>query len=59
MEDTALTVGGLVFLAISILHLLRFILKIEVKIASWIMPLWLSVLGFLGFVILAFWMFVA
>lgn len=53
----ALIVAGLIFLVISIMHLSRLILRVEVKVGNFIVPLWLSILGVLGPLILAIWMF--
>lgn len=59
MQNTqiALMVAGLAFLVISIMHLSRLILRVEVKINNFIMPLWLSILGVIGPLILSTWMF--
>lgn len=57
MKETALLVAGVIFLAVSAMHLLRFILKIELKVGAFIVPLWLSLVGFIVPLLLAIWMF--
>ena len=57
MHDAALIVAGIIFLVIFVLHLLRLILKVEVKIGSGIIPLWLSVPGLIVSLLLSLWMF--
>jgi hypothetical protein len=57
MEKTALLTAGIIFLIVSILHLLRALSRIEVKIGNYIMPIWLSVLGFVFPLLLSLWMF--
>jgi hypothetical protein len=53
----ALKVAGIIFLLVSIMHLLRFILKIEVIIAGFMVPLWFSIFGFIFALLLSLWMF--
>ncbi len=57
MKDTALRVAGVIFLAVSIVHLLRVILKFEVIIAGYALPIWVSTLGFIFPLFLSLWMF--
>jgi len=57
MEKTALLTAGIIFLIVSILHLLRALSRTEVKIGNYIMPIWLSVLGFVFPLLLSLWMF--
>jgi len=57
MEKTALLTAGIIFLIVSILHLLRALSRIEVKIGNYIMPIWFSVLGFVFPLLLSLWMF--
>lgn len=59
MHTIALIVAGLVFLVISIMHMSRLLLRIEVRLNGRIVPLWLSVLGVLGPLLFAIWMFYA
>lgn len=57
MEKTALLIAGIIFLTVSILHLLRAFSNIEVKIGNYILPRWLSLLGFIFPFLLSLWMF--
>lgn len=57
MEKMALVTAGIIFLIISILHLLRVLFKIEVRIGNHITPVWFSLLGFLFPLLLSLWMF--
>ena len=57
MEKAALLTAGIIFLIVSILHLLRALSRIEVKIGNYIMPIWLSALGFVFPLLLSLWMF--
>lgn len=57
MKDTALKVAGVIFLLVSIMHLLRVILKPEAMVAGFILPIWFSILGFIFTLLLSLWMF--
>jgi hypothetical protein len=57
MKDTALKVAGIIFFIVSVMHLLRLILKTEVIIAGSVVPVWASVFGFIIPLWLALWMF--
>jgi len=57
MEKTALLTAGIIFLVVFILHLLRALFRIEVKIGNYIVPIWFSVVGFIIPLILSLWMF--
>ena len=57
MKDTALKVAGIIFFVVAIIHLLRVILKTEVIIAGYVLPIWASVWGFVVPLLLAIWMF--
>ncbi len=57
MEKIALLTAGIVFLAVAIMHLLRAISRVEVKIGNYILPIWLSILGFILPFLLSLWMF--
>jgi hypothetical protein len=56
-NNIALKVAGIIFLLMSIMHLLRLLLKIEVTMAGFTVPLWFSVFGFLIALLLSLWMF--
>lgn len=47
MKDTALKFAGVIFLLVSIMHLLRVVLKTEVIIGGFTLPIWFSTLGFI------------
>lgn len=57
MKDTALKVAGVIFFVVAIIHLLRVILKTEVIIAGYVLPIWVSIGGFIAPLLLALWMF--
>ncbi len=57
MHDAALVAAGIIFLVIFVLHLLRLIFKVEVKVGSSIIPLWLSIPGLIVSLLLSLWMF--
>jgi hypothetical protein len=57
MERTALLTAGIIFLIVSIMHLLRLLLKVEVKVKNCVLPMWLSVLGVVVPLFLSLWMF--
>lgn len=57
MEKVALLVSGIIFLVVSILHLARYLMKLEVKVGTWIAPLWLSLIGFLFAGSMSLWIF--
>ena len=57
MQKYALLTAGIVFVIVSLLHLLRVIFKVEVKVGSSVLPQNLSVIGFLISLALALWMF--
>ncbi|MCX5681633.1 MAG: hypothetical protein NT079_05080 [Candidatus Omnitrophica bacterium] len=56
MEKMALLTAGIIFLIVSILHLIRYLLKLDVKIGEFAIPLWASIFGFLFSLSLAAWM---
>jgi hypothetical protein len=57
MKDVALKFAGTIFLLVSIMHLLRFILRAEVVVAGFTVPLVSSLLGFIFALSLSIWMF--
>ena len=57
MKDTALKVAGIIFFVVAIIHLLRAILKVEVIIGGYVLPIWASIWGFIVPLLLAVWMF--
>jgi hypothetical protein len=57
MEKTALLISGIIFFIVSILHLTRYLLKLEVKVGNFIAPLWLSLAGFVLPFSFSLWIF--
>ena len=57
MKNIALKVTGAIFLLMALLHLLRVIFSIEVVVAGFTAPIWLSIFGFIFALALALWMF--
>lgn len=57
MEKIALLTAGIIFLLVAFLHLMRYFLKLEVRVGSFIVPVWLSLLGFVVAFSLSLWMF--
>mgnify|MGYP001287819119 CR=1 FL=1 len=57
MEKVALLTSGIIFLIVSILHLLRAISNIEVKIGNYLLPRWISIVGFILPFLLSVWLF--
>ncbi|MBI3999895.1 MAG: hypothetical protein HY351_04695 [Candidatus Omnitrophica bacterium] len=53
----ALNVAGIIFLLVSISHLVRLIFKIPVVIGSFTVPVWYSFSGFVVAFLLSLWMF--
>ena len=57
MKDIALKTAGIIFLIIALLHALRLVLKIEVVVNGWVLPVWFSIVGFVIVALLSRWMF--
>ena len=51
----ALRLTAVIFLLVSLFHLLRLILKIDVTVGTFVLPMWSSVVGFLVMFMLAMW----
>ncbi len=56
-KKTALNTAGIVFLVVSLLHLLRVIFKWEVVVAHFTVPSYYSVIGAIIAFSLSLWMF--
>lgn len=56
-KKIALNVAGVIFLLMSIFHLVRFIFKLEVVIGDFTVPVWYSLLGFIIPFLLSLWIF--
>jgi len=55
----ALIIAGIIFAIIAVVHLMRLYFKSEITIAGKIIPLWVSMIGFVFALLLSVWMFVA
>ncbi len=55
----ALIVAGIVFGIVALVHVFRLVYKTEIRVAGKIVPIWLSVVGFVLALILSVWMFMA
>jgi hypothetical protein len=58
-KNLALMAAGVIFILVSLLHLVRLITKFEVTVAKKPIPLWANIIGLLAAGFLAFWMFAA
>ncbi len=59
MNSLAVIVSAIIFLIVAVLHLLRFIFKIGVRIGNYTVPLWFSIPGFVFPFLLGLWLFVS
>jgi hypothetical protein len=57
MKNTALTVSGIIFLLVAILHAARLIMHIDVTAGGSVLPMSSSIFGFLFGTLMALWMF--
>jgi len=57
MQNSALLTAGVVFLIVAVFHLLRLVFRWEAKIGKLIVPMWVSVAGFILALSLSLWMF--
>ena len=57
MKNTALMVAGLVFMIVAILHAVRLGMHIEITAGGYVIPMGLSIFGFLFAALMALWMF--
>jgi putative flippase GtrA len=58
-KNTALMIAGVIFGLISLIHLLRILLTVEITIAGYLIPIWVSWAGFIVAFILSLLMFMA
>lgn len=56
---TALSLAGIIFCFVALMHLLRWLFNVEVIIGGIVIPMWVSMLGFIIPTILALCMFAA
>ena len=59
MQIVALKIAGFVFLAVSIMHILRMLFKVKVTANNFVIPLWLSAIASVVMLFLAIFMFSA
>lgn len=57
MEKMALLVAGIIFLVVAVMHFLRLIFKVEIKVNKYLVPQWLSLAGFIFALSVSIWMF--
>ena len=58
-KNLALMIAGIIFGFISIMHLLRSLFTVQIIIANYVIPMWVSWLGFIIALILSILMFKA
>ena len=56
-NNLALKTAGAIFLLVSVMHLLRVLLKFELIVAGYSVPVWLNLVGFVLSLLLSLWMF--
>jgi len=59
MKNGALIVAGVIFFIVSILHLVRLLMKLRVTIGQTEVPLNISIVGLIAGLIFSAWMFIA
>jgi hypothetical protein len=57
-QVTGLRVAGTLFGVVAIIHLLRLFTRIDIRIGSWEMPLWLNIVGLLVAAGLCAWLWI-
>ena len=57
LKRTAVNVAGVVFLLVAILHLVRFIFRVDVIVGNFAVPHWYSLVGAGVAFLLSLWMF--
>lgn len=58
-KNIALIIAGVIFLIVSILHLVRLVMKLRVTIRQTEVPMNMSIVGLIVGLILSAWMFMA
>jgi len=56
-NNLALKAAGTIFLLVSVMHLLRVLLKFELIVAGYSVPAWFNLVGFVFSLLLSSWMF--
>jgi hypothetical protein len=59
MKNTALLIAGFIFAIVALAHLLRLYYGSDVIIAGYMIPMWVSYVGFIIPLGLSIWMFTA
>lgn len=59
MPKAALYVAGVIFTIAAVCHLLRMVAGFDIVIAANVVPMWVSLPGFIAAAVLAVWMFLA
>jgi len=57
MQRTMLYIAGTIFLLVATAHVVRLLLEVEIVMSGWVLPLWVSVVGAVVPVILAWFCF--
>ena len=55
MAKTPLTVSGIVFLIVALLHFVRIVTHFEIVVGGWFVPLWVNGIGFAVAASLSYW----
>jgi len=58
-KNIALIIAGVIFLIVSILHLIRLVMKLRVTIGQTEVPMNMSIISFIAGLIFSVWMFMA
>jgi hypothetical protein len=58
-KNVALNIAGVIFVLVALLHLVRLIMKLNVTIGQWELPVTASIGGLIFGSILGIWMFMA
>jgi hypothetical protein len=53
-KDAFSRLGGAIFLAVAVVHALRFVFRWQVIVAGWQVPMWLSAVAFIIAIYLAY-----
>ena len=59
IKNSALIVAGLIFFVVSVLHLVRLVMKLRVTVGRVEIPRYLSIAGLIAGLILSLWMFMS
>ncbi len=55
-KNFAVRIAGFIFGIVSILHLLRIVTGISIIIGTWVLPLWINYMGFVGSGFMCIWL---